>query len=73
MRTLFVAALLWVSMAWTPSSSPLTAQQVTEHQTAFESLADSQWVRLAVPDVGRGALLGSLIGLAIPKWHRQYP
>lgn len=156
MHTPFVAALLSVSMAWTPFSSPLTAQQVTEQQTAFESLADSQWVRLAVPDVGRhegrllernsdqlvlsaepqplkvpatmidtlwtrgnavktgaivgaltglalgvatgltdpggeeiskgdavlilggiglggGALVGSLIGVAIPKWHRKYP
>jgi hypothetical protein len=129
-----------------------------ELQTAFESLADSQWIRLAIPDVGRhegrllerssdsvvlsaeakplrvpattvdtlwtrgtavktgaivgaltglalgvvagatcnewgegdcptdtamlalggiglggGALLGGLFGLAIPKWHRQYP
>jgi hypothetical protein len=23
--------------------------------------------------LGGGALLGSLLGLAIPKWHRQYP
>jgi hypothetical protein len=160
MRTPFVAALLSAFMAWTPLSSALTAQQVTERQTAFESLADSQWVRLAAPDVGRhegrllersselvvlsaeaeplrvpattidtlwtrgnaaktgaivgavllgtlstalaaaacedikntencntgmamllgggvglagGALLGGLTGLAIPKWHRQYP
>jgi hypothetical protein len=157
MRTPFRAVLLSVSIAWTPlSSSP--AQQITERQTAFESLADSQWIRLTVPDVGRhegrllersseqvvlsgkpkpvqvpattidtlwtrgtavktgaivgaltglalgvvagatcnewgegdcptdtamfalggiglggGALFGSLIGLAIPKWHRQYP
>ena len=47
MRTPFVAALLSASIAWTPLSSA-TAQQVTERQTAFESLADSQWVRLAV-------------------------
>ena len=156
MRTPFVAALLSASLAWTPLSSA-TAQQNTERQIAFESLADSQWVRLAVPDAGRhegrllerssdsvvlsaeaeplrvrattidtlwtrgtavktgaivgaltglalgvvagatcnewsedcptdtamlalggiglggGALLGSLFGLAIPKWHRQYP
>jgi hypothetical protein len=52
MRTPFFAALLSASMAWTPLSSA-TAQQSTERQTAFESLADSQWVRLAVPDVGR--------------------
>jgi hypothetical protein len=52
MRTPFVAALLSASMAWTPLSSA-TAQQSTERQTAFESLADSQWVRLAVPDAGR--------------------
>lgn len=52
MRTPFVAALLSASIAWTPLSSA-TAQQSTERQTAFESLADSQWVRLAVPDVGR--------------------
>ena len=161
MRTPFIAALLTASIAWTPLSSA-TAQQITERQTAFESLADSQWVRLTVPHVagryegrllqrgpdhlvlsaepeplriaattidtlwtrgnagvtgaivgglvlgtlgaaawgrvGRGvrstepdvdkgeamligggvglaggALLGGLIGLAIPKWHRQYP
>ena len=157
MRRPFVAALLSASLAWTPANSAV-AQQVTERQIAFESLADSQWVRLTVPDVGRhegrllerssdlvvlsadaeplrvpattidtlwtrgtavktgaivgaltglalgvvagatcndwgegdcptdtaalalggiglggGALLGSLFGLAIPKWHRQYP
>ena len=159
MCTPFRAVLLSVSIAWTPLCSA-TAQQITERQTAFESLADSQWIRLAVPDVGRhegrllerssesvvlsaepeplrvpattvdtlwtrgnaaktgtivgavilgtlgtaisaaacedikntencdtgvamllggavglagGALLGSLIGLAIPKWHRRYP
>jgi hypothetical protein len=156
MRTPFIAALLSASVAWTPVSSA-TAQQSTERQTAFESLADSQWVRLAGPDVGRhegrllerssdtvvlsaeaeplrlrattidtlwtrgtavktgaivgsltglalgivagatcnewgedcptdtamlalggiglggGALVGSLFGLAIPKWHRRYP
>ena len=52
MRTPFVAAMLSASIAWTPHSSA-TAQQSTERQTAFESLADSQWVRLAVPDAGR--------------------
>ena len=156
MRTPFIAALLSVSIAWTPVSTA-TAQQSRDRQIAFESLADSQWVRLAVPGVGRhegrllerssdmvvlsaeteplrvpattidtlwtrgsavktgaivgaltglalgvvagatcndwsedcptdtavlalggiglggGALLGSLLGLAIPKWHRQYP
>lgn len=156
MRTPFIAALLSVFIAWTPVSTA-TAQQSRDRQVAFESLADSQWVRLAVPGVGRhegrllerssdmvvlsaeteplrvpattidtlwtrgsavktgaivgaltglalgvvagatcndwsedcptdtavfalggiglggGALLGSLLGLAIPKWHRQYP
>jgi hypothetical protein len=156
MRTPFIATLLSVSIAWTPVSTA-TAQQSRDRQIAFESLADSQWVRLAVPGVGRhegrllerssdmvvlsgeaeplrvpattidtlwtrgsavktgaivgaltglalgvvagatcndwsddcptdtavlalggiglggGALLGSLLGLAIPKWHRQYP
>jgi hypothetical protein len=52
-RAPFFAALLSASIAWTPLSSALTAQQVTDRQTAFESLADSQWVRLAVPDIGR--------------------
>jgi len=52
MRTPFFAALLSTCLAWTPLSSA-TAQQIMERQTAFESLADSQWVRLAVPDVGR--------------------
>jgi hypothetical protein len=159
-RTPFVALLL-ASLAGAFFSSA-TAQQITERQTVFESLADSQWVRLKVPHVagryegrllqrGRdhvvlsaepeplriaattidtlwtrgnagmtgaivgglilgtlgvalgavwaeevqntepdvnageamflaggvglagGALLGGLIGLAIPKWHRQYP
>ena len=52
MRTPFIAALLSASIAWTPVSSA-AAQQSTERQIAFESLADSEWVRLAVPDVGR--------------------
>ena len=52
MRTPFVVALLSASIACTPLSSA-TAQQSTERQTAFESLADSQWVRLVVPDAGR--------------------
>jgi hypothetical protein len=157
LRTPLLSALLSASIAWTPLSSA-AAQQVTARQSAFESLADSQWVRLHVPHVagryegrllGRGpdhvvlsaepeplriaattidtlwtrgnagvtgaivgglvlgtlgavlgaaypeestdatrgevmpfavgvglaggALLGGLIGLAIPKWHRQYP
>ena len=157
MRTPFIAALLSASIAGTPLSIA-TSQQSAERQTAFESLADSQWVRLAVPDGGRhegrllgrssdsvvlsaeakplrvaattidtlwtrgtaiktgaivgaltglalgvvagatcnewgegdcptdtamlalggiglggGALLGSLVGLVIPKWHRRYP
>ena len=160
MRTPFIAALLTASVVWMPPRSA-AAQQVTERQTAFNSLADSQWVRLKVPHVagrseGRllertsdhlvlsgdpqplqvpattidtlwtrgnagmtgaivgglvlgtlgaalraayaggttgndspptgeamlivggvglagGALLGGLIGLAIPTWHRQYP
>jgi hypothetical protein len=161
MRTRFIAALLTASLVWMPPSSA-AAQQITERQTAFNSLADSQWVRLHVPHVagryeGRllqrgpdhlvlsaepeplripattidtlwtrgnagvtgaivgglvlgalgvalgaawaedvrntepdvdkgaamqigggvglagGALLGGLIGLAIPKWHRRYP
>ena len=37
MRTPFFAALLSASIAWAPLSSA-TAQQVTERQTAFESL-----------------------------------
>jgi hypothetical protein len=52
MCTPFRAVLLSMSIAWTPLCSA-TAQQITERQTAFESLADSQWIRLAVPDVGR--------------------
>src|SRR3954467_12065347 len=43
-------ALLLALLAGTLHSS-VTAQQVTERQTAFESLADSQWIRLKVPDV----------------------
>src|SRR4051812_16485497 len=43
-------ALLLALLAGTLHSSA-TAQQVTERQTAFESLADSQWIRLKVPDV----------------------
>jgi hypothetical protein len=52
MRPPFIAALLSASIAWTPVSSA-TAQQSAARQTAFESLADSQWVRMAVPDAGR--------------------
>ena len=160
MRTPFIAALLTASLVLMPPSSA-AAQQITERQAAFNSLADSQWVRLKVPHVaGRyeghllqrgpdhlvlsaepeplriaattidtlwtrgnagvtgaivgglvlgtlgavlgaawaehstehdaagagevmlvtggvglagGAVLGGLIGLAIPKWHRRYP
>ncbi len=158
MRIPFFATVFSASIAWAPLSTA-TAQQITERQTAFESLADSQWVRLTIPDVGRhegrllerssdllvlsadpqplqvpattidtlwirgtavktgaivgavilgalgtalgawagaastdhdfqtgqailagggvgllgGALLGSVTGLAIPKWHRRYP
>lgn len=156
MRTPFFAALLSTYLAWIPPGSA-AAQEITARQTAFESLADSQWVRLTVPDAGRhegrllehspesvvlsaeaeplrvpattidtlwtrgsavktgavvgaltglalgivagatcndwtedcptdtamlalggiglggGALLGSLIGLAVPKWQRRYP
>ncbi len=50
MRTSFIAALLTASVVWMPPNS-VAAQQVTERQTAFESLADSQWVRLKVPHV----------------------
>ena len=52
MRTPFIAALLSVFIAGTPVSTA-TAQQSRDRQIAFESLADSQWVRLSVPDVGR--------------------
>ena len=157
MRTPFYAALLSASLASTPLGIA-PAQQIAERQSVFESLPDSQWVRLTVPGVGRhegrllerssdsvvlsaeaeplrvpattidtlwtrgtavktgaivgaltglalgvvagatcnewgegdcptdtamlalggiglggGALLGSLFGLVIPKWHRQYP
>ena len=50
MRTQFIAALLTASVAWMPPSSA-AAQQITERQAAFESLADSQWIRLKVPHV----------------------
>jgi hypothetical protein len=49
-RTPIVTALLLAFLAGTLYSSA-TAQQVTERQPAFESLADSQWVRLKVPHV----------------------
>jgi hypothetical protein len=49
-RSPFVAALLVASLAGTLFGSA-TAQQVTARQRAFESLADSQWVRLKVPHV----------------------
>jgi hypothetical protein len=49
-RAQFVVALLSASLAGMRFSSA-TAQQVTARQSAFESLVDSQWVRLAVPHV----------------------
>jgi hypothetical protein len=52
MRTPFFAVLLSASIAWALLSTA-TAQESVERQTAFESLADSQWIRLAVQDVGR--------------------
>ena len=59
MRTPFFAALVSASIAWTPAGSA-TAQQSNSRQAAFESLADSQWIRIAVPEAGRheGRLLG---------------
>jgi hypothetical protein len=59
MRTSFIAALLTASVVWMPLSGA-TAQQVTERQTAFNSLADSQWVRLKVPHVA-GRYEGQLL------------
>jgi hypothetical protein len=50
MRTSFIAVLLTASLVWILPSST-AAQQVTERQTAFESLADSEWVRLKVSHV----------------------
>jgi hypothetical protein len=50
MRPPFVAALVFEFLAGTLFSNA-TAQQITERQTAFESLADSQWVRLKVAHV----------------------
>jgi hypothetical protein len=52
MRSPFIAVLLSAFVASTPFGTA-TAEQDTARQNAFESLADSQWVRLAVPDVGR--------------------
>ena len=52
-------ALLLALLAGTLHGSA-TAQQVTERQTAFESLADSQWIRLKVPHVA-GHYEGRLI------------
>ena len=66
MRTPFIAALLTASLAWMPPSSA-TAQQVTERQTAFESLADSQWVRLNVPHVA-GRYEGRLLQRGPTTW-----
>jgi len=50
LRTPVITALLSASFAWMPLGSA-AAQQVTDRQTAFESLADSQWVRLKVAHV----------------------
>jgi hypothetical protein len=50
MRPPFVAALVFELLAGTLLSNA-TAQQVTQRQAAFESLADSQWVRLKVSHV----------------------
>jgi hypothetical protein len=48
--TPFVATLLLASLAGTLFSSA-SAQQLTARESAFNSLADSQWVRLKVPHV----------------------
>jgi hypothetical protein len=53
------SALLLALLAGTLDSSA-AAQQVGERQTAFESLADSQWIRLKVPHVA-GRYEGRLI------------
>lgn len=53
------SAVLLALLAGTLHSSA-TAQQVTERQTAFESLSDSQWIRLKVPHVA-GRYEGRLI------------
>ncbi len=49
-RTQFFTALLSVALAGTLFSSA-TAQQIATPQAAFESLADSQWIRVKVPNV----------------------
>ena len=59
MRTPLFSALLAASIGGTPLGST-SAQQVTQRQTAFERLADSQWVRLHVPHVA-GRLEGRLL------------
>jgi hypothetical protein len=50
LRTPVITALLSASAAWVPLGGA-AAQQVTDRQTAFESLTDSQWVRLKVAHV----------------------
>lgn len=49
-RTQFFTALLSAALAGTLFSST-AAQQITTPQAAFESLADSQWIRVKVPHV----------------------
>ena len=53
MQTRFFAAVLSASMAWAELGSAQGPQQITERPNAFESLADSQWVRVTVSEVGR--------------------
>ena len=49
-RTQLFTALLSAALAGTLFSSA-AAQQITTPQAAFESLADSQWIRVKVPHV----------------------
>ncbi len=48
-RTQFFTALLSAALGTLFSSA--TAQQIATPQAAFESLADSQWIRVKVPNV----------------------